>query len=208
MTILPFMAPRRYDSSRRRQAAARTREQILKAAMKLHWEGVTEFEPLAREAGVSLASVRKHFPTREALFGSCTHAFAGSVTFPDLDALGAISDPDRRLVACVSELCRMHEAMFGYAWLSARLREESPTLDQVMRGYEGLADAMTGLITAGDSHRAPVARGLLDFLTYRAMRLSGGLSPEAVRAELTATLRSLIPGGTGPAATDQPKEKP
>jgi hypothetical protein len=155
-----------------------------------------------------MATLRKHFPTKESLFGGCTHMFAGSVTFPDLDALGAIADPDQKLVACVSELCRMHETMVGYAWLSAHLRDESPTLDGVMNGYEGLADAMTGMVVGGDSRRAAVARGLLDFLTYRAMRVSGGLSPEAVCQEMTATLRSLISSGSAAATGEKPKEQP
>ena len=82
--------------------------------------------------------------------------------------------------------------MFGYAWLSARLREDSAVLDAEMTAYEGLTDAVAGIITPPDSPRAPVVRGLLDFLTYRALRLSGGLSPEAAREELTAILRPIV----------------
>ena len=82
-----FGMVRQYNSSRRRKAAEQTRQDILQAALKLHAEGVTEFEPLAREAGCSLATVRKHFPTKETLFKNCTRAFAETLILPDLERL-------------------------------------------------------------------------------------------------------------------------
>jgi AcrR family transcriptional regulator len=117
---------RRYDSTRRKKAAGQTRNEILQAAMKLHWEGITEFGPLAREAGCSLPTLRKHFPTKEALFRDCTRTFTETLTMPDLEALGGIADPPRRLEESVSELCRIHEAMFGYAWHSAHRGTGAP----------------------------------------------------------------------------------
>jgi len=187
---------RSYDSSRRRKAAEQTRRDILEAALRLHWRGITEFEPLAREAGCSLATLRKHFPSKEALFQNCTRTFAETLTMPDLAALGAMAEPKQRIESCVSELCRIHEAMLGYAWLGARQRETSPTLDAEMKAYEGLADAISGIVTPQSEPGADVVRGLLDFLTYRALRLSGELSPEQAARELTFILRQLIPGDT------------
>ena len=183
---------RQYDSSRRRKAAEQTRQDILQAALKLHWDGITEFEPLAREAGCSLATLRKHFPSKEILFGSCTRAFAETITMPDLKALGSITEPAQRIERSVSELCRMHEAMFGYAWLSAQQRKDSPTLDAEMNAYEGLADTIAEIITPFNSQKASLVRGLLDFLSYRALRLSGRLSPERTKEELIETLQLLI----------------
>jgi AcrR family transcriptional regulator len=183
---------RRYDSTRRKQAAERTRRDILQAALKLHWEGITEIEPLAREAGCSVPTVRKHFPTKEDLFRNCTRTFGESLAMPDLAALGAIADPHRRFEECVSELCRIHEAMFGYAWASARLRHESAVLDEALTAYEGLADAVAGILLPADAPSRPAVRGFLDFLTYRALRLSGGLPPEGTLRQLIATLRPLV----------------
>lgn len=182
---------RGYDSSRRKKAAEKTRDDILRAALKLHWEGVTEYGALADEAGCSLPTLRKHFPTKEALFQGCTHKFAETLTLPDVAQLQGIREPARRLEECVFELCRIHEAMFGYAWLSAHQRDESPTLDAEMRGYEGLADAIAAIIAPPGTPRARTVRGLLDFLTYRALRRSGGLAPEEAREELVALLRPL-----------------
>ena len=183
---------RRYDSSRRKSAAELTRKKIVDAALKLHWQGITEFEPLAREAGCSLPSVRKYYPSKEALYRDCTRTFAESLTMPDLDALGRITEPARRLEGAVSELCRIHEAMFGYAWFGAHSRKHSPTLEAEMRAYEGLADAIAEIVTQKDRSKLPVVRGLLDFLTYRALRLSGALAPDTARQELIATIRPLV----------------
>jgi AcrR family transcriptional regulator len=182
---------RQYDSSRRRKAAEQTRRDILQAALKLHAEGVTEFEPLARAAGCSLATVRKHFPTKETLFQNCTRTFAETLTLPDLAELAGIADAQQRIEASVTELCRIHEAMFGYAWLCTHQRSDSPTLDREMAAYEGLADAVADMVTSPSSTKAALIRGLLDFLTYRALRQSGRLSEPEVAAELTATIQTL-----------------
>lgn len=191
---------RKYDSSNRRKAAARTRQDILQAALRLHWEGVTGFEPLAREAGCSVATVRKHFPTKEMLFQNCTRTFIETLTLPDLPTLGEIADPVERIEAGVNELCRIHEAMFGYAWLGAHQRKDSPTLEAEMAAYDGLADAVSGLIAPHGTAEAAPVRGLLDFLTYRAMRLSGRLSPGQAREELTNIVKTLISGAGRPPA--------
>jgi AcrR family transcriptional regulator len=185
---------RKYDSTKRKKAARQTREDILQAALKLHWEGVTEFGPLAREAGCSVATLRKYFPSKESLFQGCTRTFAETLTMPDLAALGEIDDPEQRIRKSVRELCRIHEAMFGYAWLSEHQRKDSPTLDAEMTGYEGLTDAIVEIITPPASTKAPFLRGLLDFLSYRALRLSGKLTPDEVTEELIDMINLLMTG--------------
>jgi AcrR family transcriptional regulator len=182
---------RKYDSSRRREAAGQTRRAILRAALELHRQGITAYAPLAREAGCSVATVRKHFPTRETLFQNCTRTFAETLVLPDLAELGAIADPEQRVAESVAELCRIHEAMFGYAWLGAQQRGDSPTLDAEMAAYEGLADAVAEIVTPPGSARTALIRGLLDFLTYRALRQSGRLSGRTAAAELAATIQTL-----------------
>ena len=189
---------RQYDTSRRKKAAEQTRNEILQAALKLHWQGITEFGPLAQEAGCSVATLRKHFPNKEALFQNCTRAFAETLEMPDLQALGQLTGTAECIQENVSELCRIHEAMFGYAWLSAHQRNESPTLDAEMGAYEGLADTITTIITPADFKKASIVRGLLDFLTYRALRLSAQLSHEKARDELITIINLLISETGGP----------
>ena len=71
--------------------------------------------------------------------------------------------------------------MFGYAWFSAHQRAEFKALDTVMSAYDGLTDDIVEIIAPLVSPSASLVRGLLDFLTYRALRLSGHLSPDMVR---------------------------
>jgi AcrR family transcriptional regulator len=189
---------RRYYSGRRKKAAAETHRDILQAALKLHWKGITEFEPLAKEAGCALATVRKHFPTKGALFQECTKTFIDSLTLPDIAALKRIKEPSKRLEESVSEICRIHESMFGYAWFSAYKRKEFQALDAVMSTYEELTDGIAEIISPLNTPRASLVRGLLDFLTYRALRLSGRLSPDMARDELIATLSLFAEASTSP----------
>lgn len=197
---------RQYDSSRRKKAAKQTHKEILRAALKLHWEGITEFEPLAEEAGCSLATVRKHFPNKEALFRECTQTFTESLTMPDLAALRTIPEPSKRIKESVSELCRIHEAMFGYAWFSEYQRAEFKALDAVMSVYDGMTDGIAEIIAPLVTPKVSLVRGLLDFLTYRALRLSGRLSSDRARDELIETLGLLVRSTTGSTAHSQQSE--
>jgi len=176
--VILLRMSRRYDSRRRKQAAERTRQDIVRAALELHWRGVTSFDAMAAEAGCSTATVRKHFPTKEHLFRDCTRTFGESLRMPDVAAIAAIEDADSRVEHAVHELCRIHEAFFGYAWHSAHMRADSPTLDAVMSDYEALSDAIGEIVADAGEGDFGVVRGLLDFLSYRAFRTSGGLSPE------------------------------
>jgi AcrR family transcriptional regulator len=183
---------RRYDSTRRQTAAEQTRRDIVQAALKLHWEGVTEFEAMAAEAGCSVSSVRKHYPTKEHLFRHCTQAFGETLVMPNPGEIAKVEAIESRIHMAVSELFRVHEAMLGYAWHAARQRLDSPTLDNLMTSYEGLSDAISELLAPSGSSNAGLIRGLLDFLSYRALRLSGGLSPEQAVEEIDQTVRQIL----------------
>ena len=184
--------PRRYDSSRRKKATEQTQRDIVRAAIKLHWEGVTEFEAMAAEAGCSVSTVRKHYPTKEHLFRDCTRVFGETLEMPDPEAIAGIEDLDARIEFAIRELFRVHESMFGYAWHASRQRVDSPTLDALMTSYEELADLIGEIIAPSESKGARLIRGLLDFLSYRALRLSGGLSPEQVVTEVCNTVRLIL----------------
>ena len=96
--------------------------------------------------------------------------------------------------------------MFGYAWFSAHQRAEFRALDAVMSAYAGLTDDIVEIIAPLVSPSASLVRGLLDFLTYRALRLSGHVSPDMVRDELTTTLNSFTQSATSATVHSQQKE--
>ena len=183
---------RPYNSKRRKRVADGTRKSIVRAAVKLHWSGTTEFEKIADQAGCSLATVRKHFPTKEALYKDCTQVVIQALDLPDPRALAALADPPARLRQSLEELCRIHESMLGYAWHSGHARQHSETLERVMNDYEALTDAIAEVVAPAHTPKAPVVRGLLDYLTYRAMRLSAKLTPQTAKEALTATVAGVI----------------
>ncbi len=83
--------PRRYRKHKRAEAVEQTRRRILEATMELHGErGIlaTSWEDIARRAGVSVATVYRHFPSLDELVPACgalTEEYLGSPT-PELAA--------------------------------------------------------------------------------------------------------------------------
>jgi AcrR family transcriptional regulator len=187
---------RTYDSSRRAQAAQRTREQILEAAFRLHGRGIVDYETLAAEANVSVATIRKHFPTRENLFENCTAWGSRYADDPDIDRIAATEDAGERVRLAVQETFAFYESLFGHIWLSYLHQRESPVLAAAVVELEELCDQVAELALAPwplRAGRAAEARGMtvgfLSFLTYRALRHDGGLSPEETAERITDALQ-------------------
>ncbi len=201
--------PRSYDASRRQQAANRTREAILAAAFRLHGMGLLDLETLAQEADVSLATVRKHFPTRELLFEGCTAYGMHQVTLPDVGAIASIADPVERTREAARQAYATHEQLFGQVWGAYRLEDESPALAAVLAQSDELLEVIAGLIVDAwplDEDRVKQTRGfvigLLNPLTYRALRRYGGLTPEQATEQTQATLLHALGSIEGRVAFD------
>lgn len=179
---------RSYHSPKRMQSKEQTIREILDAAVKLHGQGITELSSVAREAGVSLATVVKYFPTREALFEGCTTHFLKAHPFPSPAEWAQIQHPGERLARVVAELYAGMEASFGQAWTAYRLAEESPVMAGMVRGIESFcreaARVVVGELVPAERVAPTIAfvAGMLSPLTYRSLRLVSGCSPaEAAR---------------------------
>jgi AcrR family transcriptional regulator len=191
--------PRTYQSRRRAESAAQTRNAIVEAAVKLHGLGITTLAAVAEEAGVSLPTVNKYFPTREDLFGACTHHIGQLLDVRMPDAFEAIEPPGKRLRAMVTHLFGLHEFTFGQSWTGYTLEAESEIFKTTMRGYEAMGDALADAITAmrrdasgPDDATTGFVRGLLGPLTYRALRLQGQLSHEQAVEQVTLALAARL----------------
>jgi len=192
---------RAYDSSRRAKQARRTQLRILDAAVALHRLGITEYEPLAKAAGVSTATVRKYFPNKETVFRGCTAHFFASFEAPELEAAATLSDPGERIARVSAELCRAHEETHDLIWHSYVGAQQSPALAGAIEALTGLvagaADVVVdgpGLALDGDARNEARARvrALLDTLTYRAFRVHAGFDAEATRREMTTLVGSAV----------------
>ena len=140
---------RQYNSARREAAAAQTQQAIVEAAVKLHGFGITTLSAVADEAGVSLPTVNKYFPTREDLFGACTKHVAESLDYVAPAALAAIQDPLERVYATVRQIMSLHEQTFGQSWTGYTLEDESPVIANAMADYEVLIDTLADVILNG-----------------------------------------------------------
>jgi len=189
--------PRAYHSPHRAAGAMRTREAIVEAAVRVHAQGITTLAAVAEEAGVSLPTVTKHFPTREDLFGACTQHAAVATEYPSPEAIAGIADARERVDRCVRETFHLHEQSFGLCWTGYRLADESPAMAGAMEAYEGLvaalADAMlSGLPGGVDESTRAFVRAVLGPLAYRGLRLGGGLTPDDAIISTTRALRRLL----------------
>ena len=190
---------RKYDGSRRTEAAERTRNQIIAAAFRLHGEGIIDLEVLAREADVSLATVRKHFPTRELLFENCTAYGLHLVRMPDIEALRRVEDPIERTDRATREVYSLYESLFGQIWTAFKYEHESPALAATLRQIDDLVSIVAELVLevwpaatgARDAGRS-ILSAMLSPLTYRAMRVHGGLEAAEAVAQTASMLVATL----------------
>ena len=188
---------RTYNSRRRSESATYTRQAIIEAAVKMHGEGITTLSAVAEEAGVSLPTLTKYFPTREDLFDACTSHVAQTLEFPSPEKLKAIQNPGERLRCTVQEIYRVHEEIFGQEWTGYKLEDESPVLARTNVQTEALIAIAANTLcydhAASDQDVASrFVRAALHPLTYRALRLKNGLSFEEAVNNMTLALAGLL----------------
>ena len=99
----PSPAPKRtYRKAKRAQDEGRTRDRIVDAAEYLHGSlgpAHTTVSAVADRAGVTRATVYRHFADEESLFLACSQQWISRQQLPDPDAWGVIEDPIERLSA-------------------------------------------------------------------------------------------------------------
>jgi AcrR family transcriptional regulator len=98
---------RPYRLRARAAAMDRTRERITHAAVELHGTigpAATTMSAVAELAGVTRATLYRHFPNEAALFTACSADWLASNPRPDTSGWAAVADPVRRLSAALTEL--------------------------------------------------------------------------------------------------------
>jgi AcrR family transcriptional regulator len=101
---------RRYRKRRRARQEDETRRRITEAAVELHGTvgpARTTVSAVAERAGVQRATVYRHFPDEESLFGACSAHWMAGNPLPDLAEWATIADPGERLRLALEQL---------YAW--------------------------------------------------------------------------------------------
>ncbi len=192
--------PRQYNSPLREERAKRTRQVIVAAASRLHAQGITELSAIAQEAGVALATLSKHYPTKDDLFRESAPGIAQALV-DLLTTLRAISDRGERLLRAVVRLCAIYEEQMGAVWTSYRLRDESEAIGELVAREERLMLQIAESLAREWSESQPKVHAvaltgyvatLLHPMTYRAMRLFGGISEEAAATRTLGVIAHLL----------------
>jgi AcrR family transcriptional regulator len=157
----------------------KTRDRIVHAAVRLHGEaGVreTSWEAIGKRAGVSTATVYRHFPTLESLIPACAEAaFAAGAQLPTSAQLAGmfkgLTTPSQRLERVVAESCRCYER--GEGWLDASRKEAAgvPALADAIRTQDRALDAIIAAAIGGQTARARkgALKALLDFPFWKSL---------------------------------------
>lgn len=185
--FLAKMAPRRYDMGARADGVAETKARIVAAAIDLHAKrGVqaTRWEEIAERAGVSVATMYRHFPSLKELVPACARTVFDLITpltvAEATEKYAKLDETSARLAYLAR--ANVHCYAKGEDWLHAGYRERDfiPELDSALRIVE---DSVRALVEAavqrrlGKVEEATLAT-LLEFPFYKSLR-SAGLDPRA-----------------------------
>jgi len=191
------MSPRKYRMDTRAHAVARTREAIVAAARHLHAErglSATSFEDIAERAGVSTATVYRHFPSLAELVPACARTVFDLIqplTLDQADAtFGALELAEDRFEQLVRYSAHCYRAGAGWLRAAHREREFVPELDAAL---EIIEDSLRVLITAAAGRRLSRAdHGVLcDFPLWWSLTASR-LPERAVEEAMVRLVRAEV----------------
>jgi len=123
---------RSYRKVKRADAEQQTRARIIDAAESLHASvgpAHASISAIADRAGVTRATVYRHFPDDESLFLACSGQWLARQTLPDPEAWSAVADPAARLRAGLADLYRYYRE--GHDMLANIERDASVVPDRV-----------------------------------------------------------------------------
>jgi AcrR family transcriptional regulator len=192
------MSPRRYDRTLRQAASEEARRRIVEAAAALHARhgGLgTSHAMIAREAGVSVPTVYKYFPTREALIPACTGLVAGRAPLAldsrIFDGLRRVPD---RIRALVRSVFRLHAYLAPWSRWSERDAAGIPALEAVLGEWRKGRLELLRLALRPPGDRPPpeplvrVAHALLEFPAWRILTENGRTSEQAAEEAADALI--------------------
>jgi AcrR family transcriptional regulator len=173
----------------REQALGLTRARIVNAAKKLHAErGIlgTGWDDIALVAGVSSATVYRHFRSLHELIPACALSFIDEIRPMTIEEATAafvdLATPRARLQRLVIDNCDCYER--GEGWMNAATREAEliPELGAVVAAQHLTLERLVRAALEGtDPGEAVVAtlRAIIDFPFWKALRSAGQSAAEA-----------------------------
>jgi AcrR family transcriptional regulator len=147
---------RPYRLQARAAAMDLTRQRITSAAIELHGTigpAATTMSAVAEHAGVTRATLYRHFANEAALFVACSADWLAANPRPDLARWAAIADPTRRLASALEELYAYYRSTEQMR--SNLLRDMAMLPETIQAGIAGFAPAATAVLDTGWPASAP-----------------------------------------------------
>jgi AcrR family transcriptional regulator len=177
---------RPYRLRARADAMDRTRARITQAAVELHGSigpAATTMSAVAERAGVTRATLYRHFPNEEILFRACSAEWRSANPSPDPAQWATISDPYQRLATALPALYgwyRSSEAM------RANLLRDLAVLPVAIRtGIETYPRTVAEVLDTGWPRRSRLRRAAIGhgvaFETWQSLAHEGLTDSEAAQ---------------------------
>jgi AcrR family transcriptional regulator len=180
-------ASRPYRMRRRAANIDDTRLKIIEATVRLHGTvgpAATTVMGVAELAGVTRATVYRHFPDDDALFQACSAHWLGQQVPPNPSAWAAITHPEERVRAGLADIYRFYRA--GEPMLTGIYRDIAALPERNRAGLRGRDEHFRDVLLAAfpqhtrQRHRVRAAVGhAVSFWTWRSLCITHGLSDEA-----------------------------
>ena len=175
----------------------RTHERITHAAVELHGTigpAATTMSAVAERAGVTRATLYRHFANEEALFAACSADWLAANPRPDFARWAAIADPVRRLGVGLDELYSYYRSTKDMR--ANLLRDIAVMPPSIRSGILAFPSAVVAVLATGwpeypDAHMRRAAIGhAVGFGTWRSLAAEGLTDAEA--AELMVQLVACV----------------
>jgi len=183
--------PRRYRMEARTRAVQETRSRIVGAAMELHAKKgavATNWEDIAHRAGVSPATVYRHFPSLDELIPACARTVFDAISIVTEDQVDQIyagaGSPWQKLERYIRGTCDCYAR--GDGWLHAARREADliPAMNRAVEVQDKSNEVLVRAAFTGyevDDESVAVLTALTDFPFWRSLTRGGISHPAAVR---------------------------
>jgi AcrR family transcriptional regulator len=185
---------RSYRMTRRAELEQRTRQRITESTVALHGSigpARTSISAIAAHAGVRRATVYRHFPDEEALFGACSAHWRAANPAPDPADWAAIEDPAQRLRRALEDLYAHYRSTESMRANVLRDEAELPIITRLLRGYRAYLEAVRTTLLAGRNHRGRRVSAAIGhavaFTTWQSLAREQGLDDRQA-AELMCRL--------------------
>ncbi|MEO8468364.1 MAG: helix-turn-helix domain-containing protein [Chloroflexota bacterium] len=174
----------------------RTTERIVQAAVDLHGTigpAATTMSAVADRAGVTRATLYRHFPNEEVLVATCSADWLAANPRPDMAAWTAIVDPVERLAIALTELYGYYRAT--QQMRANLLRDISVLPAAIQAGIRGFPVAVVSVLDADwpSSSDSGIGRAIIShavaFETWRSLA-NGGLTDRDIAALMVGLVES------------------